>query len=219
VADKMSKYKHIIWDWNGTLLNDLRLTVSAMNQVLLKRSMPHLSEEHYLDIFTFPVIDYYKRLGFDFEKEPFTISGSEFIDRYNERAEEAKLHDDALSTLNAFRDFGMTQSILSASRQDYLDDLTTHHQIRDYFIKVLGIDNHYADGKIDIGKTWMNELHYGPHEVLFIGDTLHDLEVADAIGADCALVAIGHTSLSRLKKVHPYIFRSLTDLKNYLLNN
>ena len=142
----MSKYKHIIWDWNGTLLNDLQLTVSAMNQVLLKRSMPYLSEDHYLDIFTFPVIDYYKRLGFDFEKEPFTISGSEFIDRYNKRAEEAVLHDDALTTLNAFRDYGMTQSILSASRQDYLDDLITHHQIRDYFIKVLGIDNHYADG-------------------------------------------------------------------------
>jgi phosphoglycolate phosphatase len=190
-----------------------------MNQVLLKRSMPYLSEDHYLDIFTFPVIDYYKRLGFDFEKEPFTISGSEFIDRYNKRAEEAVLHDDALTTLNAFRDYGMTQSILSASRQDYLDDLITHHQIRDYFIKVLGIDNHYADGKIDIGKAWMDELHYGPHEVLFIGDTLHDLEVADAIGADCALVAIGHTSRSRLKKGHPHIFSSLTELKNYLFSN
>jgi len=190
-----------------------------MNQVLSKRSMPVLTEEHYLDIFTFPVIDYYKRLGFDFEKEPFTISGSEFIDRYNERAEEAELHKDAITSLNAFRDNGMTQSILSASRQDYLDDLTTHHQIRDYFIKVLGIDNHYADGKIDIGKAWMDKLHYGPHEVLFIGDTLHDLEVADAIGADCALVAIGHTNRSRLEKVHANIYDSLDELKNYLINN
>lgn len=215
----MSKYKHIIWDWNGTLLDDRWLTVSAMNQVLAKRSMPILTEEHYLDIFTFPVIDYYKRLGFDFDKEPFTISGTEFIDRYNERAEEAELHSDAIKTLNAFRDNGMTQSILSASRQDFLDDLTIHHHIRDYFIKILGIDNHYADGKIDIGKAWMDDLHYGPHEVLFIGDTIHDLEVANAIGADCALVAIGHTSKERLEKVHPHIFLSLTELKKSLIQN
>ena len=213
----MTKYKHIIWDWNGTLLDDRWLSVSAMNQVLAKRAMPPLKEAHYLDIFTFPVIDYYRRLGFDFEKEPFTISGSEFIERYNERAKEASLHYDTMDTLKTFRDLGMTQSILSASRQDYLDNLIHHHKIREYFIKILGINNHYADGKIEIGKAWMDELHYGPHEVLFIGDTIHDLEVANAIGADCALVAIGHTSRERLEKTHHDVYTNLTALTRKIL--
>ena len=46
---------------------------------------------------------------------------------------------------------GITQSILSAGKQEYVDDWVIHHQLKDYFIKVLGIDNHYASGKTTLG--------------------------------------------------------------------
>lgn len=51
-----------------------------------------------------------------------------------------------------------------------------------YFLNPVGQDNHYAHGKEAAGKAWMEELHYGPHEVLLIGDTIHDREVAESIG-------------------------------------
>ena len=75
--------KHIIWDWNGTLLDDRWLCVDSINLSLRKRNLPEINEQKYLDIFCFPVEKYYQKLGFDFEKEPFTVSGSEFISNYN----------------------------------------------------------------------------------------------------------------------------------------
>ena len=69
------KYKHIVWDWNGTLLDDRWLCIEAINYVLKSRNMPLVSNKDYRNLFCFPVIEYYKKLGFDFTKEPFPILG------------------------------------------------------------------------------------------------------------------------------------------------
>jgi len=71
----MIALKHIIWDWNGTILDDRWLTIAAMNSVLARRNMDEITEDQYLQVFTFPVIEYYRRLGFKFEKEPFSYFG------------------------------------------------------------------------------------------------------------------------------------------------
>ncbi len=49
------KYKHIIWDWNGTLLNDLTLCVDLLNVSLEKRKLPEMTEEKYRKKFLFPI--------------------------------------------------------------------------------------------------------------------------------------------------------------------
>ena len=63
------KYQHIIWDWNGTLLNDAWLFVDIMNGVLSNRKLPLITVDDYRKLFCFPVKDYYKKLGFDLENE------------------------------------------------------------------------------------------------------------------------------------------------------
>ena len=68
---KSSQYKHIIWDWNGTLLNDGWLFVDVMNSILRQRKMETITLEKYRNIFGFPIKDYYIKLGFDLEKESF----------------------------------------------------------------------------------------------------------------------------------------------------
>jgi len=209
------KYRHIIWDWNGTLLDDLWLSVAAMNRLLSRRKMQPLSTEHYLEIFTFPVKDYYERLGYNFKVEAFSISGTEFIQEYTGRMLEPELHEGAVLFLNEVHDRGLTQSLLSAAGQPMLEKLMDYHGLRKYFTKLIGQDNHYANGKIEAGKLWMEELHYGIHEVLFIGDTIHDLEVAEAIGADCILLSHGHTSHARLLKTGSRVFRNYKELAEW----
>ena len=77
-----TQYKHIIWDWNGTLLNDGWLFVDVMNSILTRRGMDTITLEKYREIFGFPVKDYYLKLGFNLKKEPFEKSGLEFIKGY-----------------------------------------------------------------------------------------------------------------------------------------
>ena len=212
----MIALKHIIWDWNGTMLDDRWLTIAAMNIVLARRNMAELTEDRYLQLFTFPVIEYYRRLGFDFDKEPFSVSGSEFINEYNARAFEPQLHDGIIDLIAELNKNGVSHSILSASSQKILNKLAKHHNIDHYFIAVLGQDNHYAYGKIETGKMWINKLGIAPKNTLFIGDTEHDLEVANAIGSHCALLSWGHSSTERLENRGINVFDAMSDLKSWI---
>ena len=211
-----SKYKHVIWDWNGTLLDDVGLCVDVMNGVLRRRNMPALTHKRYQEVFDFPVVDYYRRLGFDFEKEPFEVSGTEFIVEYEKRRHEAQLQPYAERTLKTVEKLGVTQSLLSAYKQETLEELTHYLGVRDFFIGVVGLDDHYAYGKIDLAKRWMEELRHRPHEVLFVGDTVHDHEVAREIGADCVLIASGHHTGRKLEGCGVPVLESLPNVVTYL---
>ena len=79
------KYKHVIWDWNGTLLDDVGECVAVLNDMLGKRGMELATVERYQKAFSFPVINFYLDLGFDFEKEPFDKVADEYIESYSRR--------------------------------------------------------------------------------------------------------------------------------------
>lgn len=184
----------IIWDWNGTLLNDTGLAVQTMNEMLGRRGLPLLSVSHYKEVFTFPVKDYYQLIGFDFEAEPFEIPALEFIDRYNLLVGECSLHPDSIEVLSYFRSEGIPQFILSAMKQETLEHCLLHYRIDHFFEHVSGLGDHYAHSKLENGYLLIDQLGLNPSELLLIGDTIHDFEVASALGCSCVLIAHGHQS-------------------------
>jgi phosphoglycolate phosphatase len=210
-----SKYKHIIWDWNGTLLDDGWLFVDVMNSVLRRRGMDTITLEKYREIFGFPVKDYYRKLGFDLEKEPFEESGLEFIKGYKNRRYDAQLYPQVIPLLIELRASGISHSILSAQHQTLLDDLTQYYNIRDYFIGIIGLDNHYAHSKVENGIEWVKQINVSPKEILLIGDTDHDFEVAEVIGIDCLLLSHGHHCSKRLKKTGAKVVQNLMDISSF----
>ena len=72
----------IIWDWNGTLLDDVGICLQSINSMLKERKIDELSRHKYKRVFTFPVIDYYRKVGFDFNQENWEKVAMEFMDRY-----------------------------------------------------------------------------------------------------------------------------------------
>ena len=193
-------YKHSVWDWNGTLLNDSWMAVMVINKTLEKRNMPTIDQERYQQIFGFPVIDYYRRLGFDFVDESFEVVGTEFIEGYEEQKFDVDLHSGAREVLTSLTRQGVSHSILSAYKQNTLDELIAHFELSDQFIGIVGLDNHYAHSKVDNAVEWMSELALPPSEVLFVGDTVHDYEVAEAIGVDSVLITGGHQTRELLEE-------------------
>jgi len=132
------------------------------------------------------------------------------------RVHEMPLHSDAVDMLRTAKSLGITQSLLSASSQAMLDDSLKFHEINSFFIKILGQDNHYAYGKEQTGKEWVEQLKFESNEIILIGDTLHDKEVADIIGADCALVGTGHVSSKRLKETGAPVFKNLIETLDWI---
>ena len=208
----LEKYKHIIWDWNGTLLNDVWLCVAVINEMLKKRKLPVLTIERYQEMFDFPVKNYYERIGFDFQKEPFTIVGTEFIAKYDAKSRESKLHDFALSILKNAKNTGQTQSILSARKHQQLVEEIDFFEIKPYFDNIVGLDNHYAGSKVENGLQLISELNLPNEQIVLIGDTTHDYEVAESMNIDCILIANGHHPELKLKKCKASVIKNLETL-------
>lgn len=205
-------YKHIIWDWNGTLFDDAWLCADIMNGILSQRNLPALTLERYQQIFDFPVIDYYRKAGLDFSTEPFETLSNTFIAEYERRNVECGLRPEALAVLRGNVERGVGQSILSASKQTLLESMIDHCNVREWFEAINGVDNYHALGKIDLGKRWVAQLGVDPREVLMIGDTIHDHEVAQAMGVDCWLIHSGHQDQTRLAARGVRVIASLTEL-------
>jgi phosphoglycolate phosphatase len=195
----IKKYKHVIWDWNGTIFSDAELSIEIINGLLRQRGMPLVNALSYRALFTIPVQNYYARLGFDFAKEPFEVVGKLWMDEYELRKFECGLYEGIVGVLEQIRQLGIGQSILSAYSQHTLDEMVDHYGLRKYFTHVAGLDNIYAASKLHLGKALIQRLGTGKREAVVIGDTEHDHEVACAMEADCILIANGHQSKGRLQ--------------------
>lgn len=211
-------YQSIIWDWNGTLLNDVWLCADIMNNLLRKRSLPEITLEKYRDIFTFPVEDYYLKAGHSFENESFKVIGKEFMDEYELRKVDCHLFPYAVNVLQSIKDMSIDQYLLSAYKQESLIDFVKYYGLDEYFLSVKGLDHIYADGKLELSRQLVNEISskINTSKSLFIGDTIHDFEVASNLGADCLIIASGHQSLNQLDPIEVAIFKSLEELYSIL---
>lgn len=200
--------KKIVWDWNGTLFDDVDLCLYCINTLLNRYKLPVLPDlEAYRNVFEFPVQAYYKKIGFDFDKTPFSVLAKQYMDLYQDRSYSCSLVEDAHRAIENAKAQSIHQTILSASRMDYL-----RHQMKvcnmDLIDSVYGIQDIYARSKIDLAKQYEKTLSPGD-EVWFVGDSLHDFEVASSIHANCILVTTGHQSKERLKSAGVPVVDSL----------
>lgn len=193
-----TKYKHIIWDWNGTLLDDAWLCVEILNRMLERRGLKKTTLPEYQMYFDFPVINYYLKLGFDFNKESFKNVAEEYIIAYESQRCKCSLRKGIIDIIKQFRAKGFLQSVLSASQRSSLIESLGMFGLKDFFENVAGLDDYYARSKVDAGRKLLKNLTVSGREVLLIGDTTHDYEVACELGADCLLLPAGHQSKERL---------------------
>ena len=194
----LSRYRHVVWDWNGTLIDDRRVCVEILNGSLRAYGLDQISEERYLAGFDFPVKDFYQRLGFDWERISYDKVAAEWAEQYEGRQFECELASKAREVLEQVQRLGLGQSVLSAYHEDKLIEAVRYYGLTRFFVKVLGQRDFYAHSKVQRGRELIEELGLRADKVLLVGDTVHDHEVAEALGCDCVLVADGHQFKDRL---------------------
>lgn len=198
MAQKGYEITHLIWDFNGTVLDDVDICIASIDRMLAKRGLPLLqSREVYHSYFRFPVIDYYRAVGLDLEREDYyTVLAPEWIGYYLEAEPRCGLVPGVLPVMQDMRAAGIRQVLLSATRQEQLVAQVSRLGIADQFDELYGNDNIHAASKTHLARAWV-DAHPGARP-LFVGDTEHDAEVADAVGAPCILYTGGHQSAARL---------------------
>ncbi len=185
-------YDYILWDFNGTLLDDLRHGINTVNTVLRRRGLPTVDTlERYYSLFGFPIEDYYRKLGL-LDKEPYDKVAVEWIDEYRKGEKDIPARKGAVELVRRIHDAGIKEGVLSATETEMLRTQLGYLHLLPYFDEILGREDIYAAGKEGIARAFREK--HPEAKVLMIGDTDHDKMTADAGGFDCVLVCGGHQS-------------------------
>lgn len=211
--------RHIVWDWNGTLIDDVPACVRSLNDMLRQYGRKPVTCAQYRRRFGFPVQDYYVGLGFDFSRENWNKVAVEFHESYRIHSQAARLRRGARETLRCLHRNGIAMSILSASKTSILEEMVRERGIRHFFNGLYGLTDLFARSKIEAGRQLVAGIGIDPVDLLLVGDTVHDSEVAATMGCGCVLVRGGHQAEDRLRHCGCEILPDVGSILKYLRKN
>lgn len=207
----MDKYKYIIWDWNGTLLDDINASLKSVNDMLEKRGMEPIDKVRYRECIGVPIRIFYEKV-FDMSKEDYNVIIEEYNNGYLFHLSECGLSDGAVELLEKLAAKGKRQAIVSSSNNNQLMKNVEKYGVKHWFDAILGAADYMADSKIDRAVTYLKSHNASADEVLVIGDLAHDSMLAKEINADCVLLSSGHETPERLASSGARVIDSLREL-------
>ncbi len=210
------KYTHILWDFNGTIYNDVDASRCATNALLEARGLNQIETlEQLRERFCFPVKNYYAELGFDYSAESYEDIAREWSFIYDRISCNAGFCAGVDSVIKRLADQGYIQTVISACESTILTDKLSSLRVLSRFENVFGTDNINAHSKKQLAAGWRKA---NPEAMaLLVGDTEHDFEVAEMIGADCVLYSGGYCSKHRLNGLGCPVIDEFNEIWNYIL--
>ncbi len=189
--------------------------IDSVNRMLGERGLPIIPNmETYRELFDFPIKEYYRKLGFDFDKEPYEVLAPIWVELYLENCCSAGIVDGVDVVVKAVANTEMKQVILSACEKNMLCDQLEDLGVIEYFDEIIGLDDIHAASKLHLAQSWREK---NPEaKMLFVGDTIHDAETAEVLGADCLLFTGGHQSKARLLTTGCETIDSIVEILDYI---
>jgi phosphoglycolate phosphatase-like HAD superfamily hydrolase len=190
--------KHLVWDWNGTLLDDLKRVVDATNVCLATVGGPVITAEDHRRDFRRPILDYYAHvLARPVDEVEFQLLDDAFHDAYRDRIDEVRLAPDALEAMGKWPG---TQSLLSMFFHDELLVEVERHGLSARLVRVDGLPGTVGGHrKATFLERHLKALELDPADVVLIGDSVDDGDAARAVGAAAVLYAGGFTDAALLE--------------------
>ncbi|QQQ48931.1 HAD family hydrolase [Pseudomonas syringae] len=207
-----SGIEHVVFDWNGTLIDDLDLAVCAVNRCGEQFGVAPVTAEQYRARFDFPIAGFYASLGFDLDRVPFSTIVQHYLEHFDANVAHCPLQPGVIEFLDAARRVGIGVSILSASHCDVLVQTLHAKGLYECFEHVVGLSHNQATSKTAEAVVLQKTLGTPASRTVFVGDTLHDFDVANAVGWSPVLVATGHQNSERLRLSGAPLFDGLGDL-------
>lgn len=211
----MKEYSTIIWDFNGTIIDDVMPSLKAVNDMLIKRNQTPIDLDVYYSAVDVPIWKFYEKVFLS-----GTITPEEAIEEYDKGYEkylpEKPLMNGIVEVLSCFKEKGKRQIIVSASHIDKVNSRLEDLSIREYFSTVLAHSDYNAKDKTYLAKAYLMENNISPDNVVVIGDCVFDFQMADALGCDCILNTKGHQSRREFSLVSAKVIDELSELKSYI---
>ncbi|WP_132876519.1 HAD family hydrolase [Tamaricihabitans halophyticus] len=211
--------RHIVWDWNGTLLADNDAVLAAVNKVCAGFERPAVTLAEWRAIYGRPIIHSYERLlDMPIDDAAWARVDAYYHDHYRELLPDCGLAEGALDALRQWRAAGGTQSLLSMWFHDELTPLVADFGLAELFGRVDGLQREVGgDSKVEHMRSHLRAQRLDPAEVVLVGDVVDDAYAAEQAGASCVLVSTGMAPRDELARTGAPVADSLADAINHLL--
>ncbi len=206
--------KAIIWDFNGTLLDDVGASVGAVNRMLQRRGLPLITAEWYADHLVMPLERFYESVGVNVQAEPIEVLSEEF--QRDCARFERPIFPEVREALARFRKKGIRQMLFSSLHHGVLVAQAEERGISSYFEKIAGRADQSLGGKSEAIAAYLNEAGLLPEETLLVGDLAADWQMAQSLGTPCVLIPKGHQSRAVLEAAGARIAADASQLDQYL---
>ncbi|MEE0859419.1 MAG: HAD family hydrolase [Acutalibacteraceae bacterium] len=214
-TDKRSKYKCVVWDWNGTIIDDIQASLLSVNDMLIKRNLPVINLQQYHSYLDTPIYKFYEHI-FDLDKIPFDIIQKEFNEGYNKHISSNPLNDGVVEIMELLEKNNVKQVVVSSSHQDIVESGAKRFDVSKFLECISGSYDNFVGSKVERAINVISKITKDYSQVVVIGDTLHDCQLANEIGADCILLSTGHQSKDDLLTTGKPVINSLKELIKYL---
>ena len=189
---------HLVWDWNGTLLDDLSLVVSSTNEAFAAVGGRLVDADEHRRRFRRPVAEFYAEiLERAVDEEEFGTLDRIFHDAYRLGLTSMELAADAQAALKSWPG---SQSLLSMWFHDELVPAVETYGLAGVFTRVDGLRTEVG-GHLKAGHLaeHLAGLGVAGEQVVLIGDSLDDAAAADTVGGRAVLYTGGFTDPVRLR--------------------
>ncbi|WEH17577.1 HAD hydrolase-like protein [Streptomyces sp. VNUA24] len=194
---------HIVWDWNGTLLNDNEAIIGATNAAFAELGIEPITLERYRELYCVPVPKFYERLiGRLPSDEEWEAMDVVFHRYYAEHRVACGLTDGVPGLLTEWVSGGRSQSILSMYVHEELVPLVRGFGIEPHFVRVDGRTGPSGGSKAEHMVRHLRRLaDVEPERTVVIGDAADDAVAARHVGARAVLYTGGSHSRASLEWV------------------
>lgn len=217
--------KLVAFDWNGTLLSDTQTVVDACNHFIEALGGKPITLKTYREKFTVPVVDFYESVGLD---------KSEVLK--NSRRNSAIFHKYYELKVSSLRTRANAKELLSFLNKRKIESIIFSNHVTSRIaeqLKRLKIDSYFsrvlANDEIDDALKGRNKKEklekfikikfLKPQEVLIVGDSSEEVEIAREIGSKAICITHGHSTTARLKAAQPdYLVNNLKEIIEVITN-
>lgn len=204
--------RHLVWDWNGTVLDDFPIILRATNESFREAGLPEITADQYRTQIKMPIRAFYTDiLGYEPSDEQWEVLDETFHRHYVQGEKEARLSAGLPTLLQEWADRGRTQSLLSMYHDDKLVPVVRHHGIADYFALVQGTTPPRPPRKGLHLADHLRRLDVDPSTVVLIGDSPDDAHAAESVGARVVLYTGGFTAVPSLRATGAPIVDTLAE--------
>lgn len=194
--------RHIVWDWNGTLLDDNHAVVAAVNTVCGHYGRDHVDLDQWRAVFDRPLLRTYEEvLGRSLDERDWAHIDAVYHEAYRELLHTCGLADGVPTVLHEWARAGRTQSLLSMWFHEELVPLVSEFGLDPLMQRVDGLRPGTVGGgsKAEHLERHLADLRLDPSEVVLVGDVADDANAAARVGADCVLVTTGVMPRGKLR--------------------